>query len=173
MPPIYDIEQPKAVFDCVLQTKVTVSFCNTITAKCNLVTNVTATNNLEPLEHDASIEEILPTFAYNDAIFSLSSNVATFQGLLENLAPVTSINPVEAYIKLVLPGQDPVVLTCTKKAQFIWSIIMLINNCEEIKCIVNSGSQIIFMLAGFASKLLLTYDLSVVLNIQGTNSTID
>ncbi|KAH0582602.1 hypothetical protein H2248_010530 [Termitomyces sp. 'cryptogamus'] len=48
MPQIYDIEQTKAVFDCVLQTKVTVSvdihnqFCNAITSKCNLAPNVTS-----------------------------------------------------------------------------------------------------------------------------------
>ncbi|KAG5719266.1 hypothetical protein E4T56_gene13360 [Termitomyces sp. T112] len=99
MPPIYDIEQIKAVFDCILQTRVTVSFYNTITPKHNLATNVVTAKELS--EHNASIEDILPTFAYNNATFSLSSNTATAQSILEMLAPVTAIDLVEAYIDIV------------------------------------------------------------------------
>ncbi|KAG5719135.1 hypothetical protein E4T56_gene11877 [Termitomyces sp. T112] len=98
------------VFDCVLQTKIIVSvgelgslssdicnqFYNGVTPKHNLATNIAAAN--KPSEHDTFIEEILPTFTYNNATFNLSSNAATAQGILEMLVLVTAIDPVEAYI---------------------------------------------------------------------------
>ncbi|KAG5337810.1 hypothetical protein C0989_008818 [Termitomyces sp. Mn162] len=109
-PNLQFIEQTKAVFDCVLQTKIIVSvgelgslssdicnqFYNGVTPKHNLATNIAAAN--KPSEHDTFIEEILPTFTYNNATFNLSSNAATAQGILEMLVLVTAIDPVEACI---------------------------------------------------------------------------
>ncbi|KNZ72992.1 hypothetical protein J132_01505, partial [Termitomyces sp. J132] len=46
-------------------------------------------------------------------------------------------------------------------------IMMLIDNCEDIECIVDSGSQIISMLAELASDLLLTYGLSTMDQLLG------
>ena len=122
MPPIYDIEHSKQVFEQVLQTKLTVlvgelcSLSNNIrnqlrTAvmpKQTLPPNITAFQ--EPLD---VFDNALPSFALN--------NTCCPDHLLNNAAraKVTSINPVEAYIKLLPPGEEPVTLTVAKEAQSI------------------------------------------------------
>ncbi|KNZ81109.1 hypothetical protein J132_03100 [Termitomyces sp. J132] len=50
---------------------------------------------------------------------------------------------------------------------------MLINNKEEVECIHNSGSQIISMSTEIASGLGLSYNPSIVLNMQSANGTLD
>ena len=64
-------------------------------------------------------------------------------------------------------------LTVAKEAQSIQSIMLLVDNCEEIECIVDSGSQIISMSAEVANYLSISYDPSIVLNMQSTNGTMD
>ncbi|KNZ71510.1 hypothetical protein J132_09408 [Termitomyces sp. J132] len=118
-------------------------------------------------------EDILPTFAIEEPQFSLGSNTDTTNGLTLDKAPLTSVDPVEAYIDLIPHGEEPVVLTVTKDCQLLCSIIMLIDNKEEVECIHNSGSQIILMSAEFASDLGLSYDPNIVLNMQSANSTMD
>ncbi|KNZ77871.1 hypothetical protein J132_03147 [Termitomyces sp. J132] len=51
--------------------------------------------------------------------------------------------------------------------------MMLIDNKEEVKCIHNSGSQIISMSTEIASNLGLFYDPNIVLNMQSANGTLD
>ncbi|KAG5348965.1 hypothetical protein C0989_006838 [Termitomyces sp. Mn162] len=137
MPPIYNIEQSKAVFKWVLSTKVTV-----------LIT----------------IEE--PQFL-------LGSNVNTANGLTSDKAPFASVDPIEAYINSLPHGEEPVVLTVTKDSQSLHTIMMLINNKEEVECIHDSGSQIILMSAEIASDLGLSYNPNIVLNMQSANGTMD
>ena len=88
-------------------------------------------------------------------------------------AKATSIDPVEAYIKSLPPSKEPVILMVAKEAQSIQSIMLLVNNCKEIECIVDSGSQIISMSAEVANYLGISYNPSIVLNIQSTNGTMD
>ncbi|KAG5330553.1 hypothetical protein C0989_008829, partial [Termitomyces sp. Mn162] len=147
MPPIYDIEQSKAVFEWVLSTKVT--------------------------DPSNIFEDILPTFAIEEPQFSLGSNTDTANGLTSDKAPFTSVDPVEAYIDLLLHGEEPVVLTVAKDSQSLRTIMMLIDNKEEVECIHDSGSQIILMSAEIASDIGLSYDPNIVLNMQSTNGTMD
>ncbi|KAG5349948.1 hypothetical protein C0989_001151 [Termitomyces sp. Mn162] len=90
-------------------------------------------------------KDALPIFAINKPQFLLGSNIATANRLAPDQAQVASVNPIEAYIDLLLPEEEPVVLTITKDSQSLWSIMMLIDNREEIECITDSGSQIISM----------------------------
>ncbi|KAG5334988.1 hypothetical protein C0989_002649 [Termitomyces sp. Mn162] len=106
-------------------------------------------------------EEALPTFAMNKPQFLLGSNIATTNGLTPDQAQGALVNPVEAYIDLLPPGEEPVVLTVTKDSQ------------EEIECITNSGLQIISMSTKIASDLGLSYDPNIVLNMQSAKRTLD
>ena len=176
MPSIYDIEQSKQVFEQVLQTKLTVlvgelcSLSNNIrnqlrtavTPKQTLPPNVTAFQ--EPRD---IFDNALPSFALNDTCCPDHSLNDIAQ------AKVTSVDPVEAYIELLPPGEELVTLTVTKEAQSIQSIMLLVDNCEEIECIVDSGSQIISMSAEVANYLGISYDPSIVLNMQSANGTMD
>ncbi|KNZ80866.1 hypothetical protein J132_04125 [Termitomyces sp. J132] len=65
------------------------------------------------------------------------------------------------------------VLTVTKDSQSLHTVMMLIDNKEEVECIHNSGSQIISMSVEIASDLGLFYDPNIVLNMQSANSTMD
>ncbi|KNZ77650.1 hypothetical protein J132_04685 [Termitomyces sp. J132] len=145
MPLIYNIEQSKAVFEWVLSTKD--------------LSNI--------------FEDILLTFTIEEPQFLLGSNAATANGLTLDKAPLASVDPIKAYIDLLPQGEEPVVLTAAKDSQLLHSVMMLIDNKEEVECIHDSSSQIISMSAEIASYLSLSYDPNIVLNMQSANSTMD
>ncbi|KNZ71968.1 hypothetical protein J132_05244 [Termitomyces sp. J132] len=118
-------------------------------------------------------KDALPTSTIEEPQFLLGSNVATTNVLTPDQAQVALVNPVKAYIDLLPPGKEPVVLILTKNSQSLWSIMMLIDNCEKIECITDSGSQIISMSVKIASNLGLSYDPNIALNMQSTNGTMD
>ncbi|KNZ71315.1 hypothetical protein J132_00043 [Termitomyces sp. J132] len=64
-------------------------------------------------------------------------------------------------------------LTVTKDSQSLCTVMMLIDNKEEVECIHDSGSQIILMSAEIASDLGLSYNPNIVLNMQSANGTMD
>ncbi|KAG5334220.1 hypothetical protein C0989_003904 [Termitomyces sp. Mn162] len=182
MPPIYDIEQSKAVFEQVLSTKVTVS----VGKLCSVSQNIrnqfrTAVMPKQLVGASANIvqdssdifKDILPTFAIKKPQFLHGSNTDTANGLTLEKVPLTSVDPVEAYINLLPHGEEPVVLTVAKDSQLLHSVMMLINNKEEVECIHDSSSQIISMSTEIASDLGLSYDPNIVLNMQSANSTLD
>ena len=120
------------------------------TPKCTISPNVTTFQ--EPTN---DLYDALPSFALNNNCHSGPSptNTAT-------KAKATSVDLVEAYIELLPPGKELVMLTVAKGAQSIWSIMLLVNNCEEIECIADSGSQIISMSAEVANYLGISYSLA-------------
>ncbi|KAG5715696.1 hypothetical protein E4T56_gene531 [Termitomyces sp. T112] len=182
MPPIYNIEQSKAVFEWVLSTKVTVSvgklcsvsqdirnqFRTAVTPKQLVGTSANTVQDPSNI-----FKDILLTFAIEEPQFLLGSNVDTINGLTLDRAPFASVDPIEAYIDLLLHGEEPVVLTVTKDSQSLHTVMMLIDNKEEVECIHDSGSQIISMPAEIASDLGLSYDPNIVLNMQSANGTMD
>ncbi|KAG5334800.1 hypothetical protein C0989_003066 [Termitomyces sp. Mn162] len=118
-------------------------------------------------------EDILPTFAIEEPQFLLGSNVDTANRLTSDKAPFASVDPVRAYIDLLPHGEEPVVLTVAKDSQSLHTVMILINNKEEVECIHDSGSQIISMSAEIASNLGLSYYPNIVLNMQSANGTMD
>ncbi|KAG5348732.1 hypothetical protein C0989_008585 [Termitomyces sp. Mn162] len=160
MPPIYDIEQSKADIRNQFRTAVTPK--RSVGASANTV-------------QDSSdiFEEILLTFAIEEPQFSLGSNADTAKGLTADKAPFASVDPVKAYIDSLPPGEEPVVLTVAKESQSLRTVMMLIDNKEEVECIHDSGSQIISMSAEIASDIGLSYDPNIVLNMQSANGTMD
>ncbi|KAG5349362.1 hypothetical protein C0989_004379 [Termitomyces sp. Mn162] len=182
MLPIYDIEQSKAVFKWVLSTKVTVSvgeLCSVSQDIRNQFRTAVMPKQLvgasAHMVQDPSniFEDILPTFAIEEPQCLLGSNVNAANGLTSDKAPFASVDPVKAYIELLPHGEEPVVLTVAKDSQSLCTIMMLIDNKEEVECIHNSGSQIISMSAEIASDLGLSYNPNIVLNMQSANGTMD
>ncbi|KNZ76405.1 hypothetical protein J132_10515 [Termitomyces sp. J132] len=182
MPPIYDIEQSKAVFERVLSTKVTVSvgeLCSVSQDIRNQFRTAVMPKRLvgasaNTVQDPSDIfEDILPTFAIEEPQFSLGSNTDTANGLTSDKAPFASVDPVEAYIDSLPHGEEPVVLTVAKDSQSLRTIMMLIDNKEEVECIHDSGSQIILMSAEIASDIGLSYNPNIVLNMQSANGTMD
>ncbi|KAG5348668.1 hypothetical protein C0989_009054, partial [Termitomyces sp. Mn162] len=182
MPSIYDIEQSKAVFERVLSTKVTVS----VGELCSVSQDIrnqfrTAVTPKQLVGASANIvqdpsnifEDILLTFAIEEPQFLLGSNTDTTNRLTSDKAPFASVDPVEAYIDLLPHGEEPVVLTVAKDSQSLRTVMMLINNKEEVECIHDSGSQIISMSAEIASDIGLSYNPNIVLNMQSANGTMD
>ncbi|KAG5350738.1 hypothetical protein C0989_009457 [Termitomyces sp. Mn162] len=161
MPPIYDIKQSKVVFEWVLSTKVMVSV-----GKLCLVSQ-----DIRNQFRTAVMPKQL-VGASTDA-FLLGSNAATANGLISDKAPLASVDSIKAYIDLLLLGEEPVVLTVAKDSQLLHSVMMLIDNKEEVECIIDSSSQIILMSAEIASDLGLSYNPSIVLNMQSANGTMD
>ncbi|KAG5727589.1 hypothetical protein E4T56_gene12324 [Termitomyces sp. T112] len=182
MPPIYNIEQSKVVFEQVLSTKVTV-LVGKLCSVSQDIRNHFRTAFMPKQLVDASantvqdpsniFEDILLTFAIEGPQFLLGSNTNTTNGLTSDKAPFASVDPIEAYINSLPHGEEPVVLTVTKDSQSLRSVMMLINNKEEVECIHNSGSQIISMSAEIASDLGLSYDPNIILNMQSANGTMD
>ncbi|KAG5716072.1 hypothetical protein E4T56_gene10785 [Termitomyces sp. T112] len=182
MPPIYNIEQSKAVFKWVLSTKVTVlvgELCSVSQDIRNQFRTAVTPKQLvgagTNMVQDPSdiFEDILPTFAIEEPQFSLGSNTNTANGLTSDKAPFASVDPVEAYINLLPHGEEPVVLTVTKDSQSLHTVMMLIDNKEEVECIHDSGSQIILMSAEIASNIGQSYNPNIVLNMQSANGTMD
>ncbi|KAG5349089.1 hypothetical protein C0989_006077 [Termitomyces sp. Mn162] len=118
-------------------------------------------------------EDILPMFAIEEPQFLLGSNANTANGLTSNKALFASVDPIEAYINLLPCGEKPVVLTVAKDSQSLCTVMMLIDNKEEVECIHDSGSQIILMSAEIASDIGLSYNPNIVLNMQSANGTMD
>ena len=132
-----------------------------------------ATSSLEPSISN-SFDDALLTFAFDyNKTLSLVPNTSTAGGLSNDAAKSASIDPVESYIKSLPPSEPQVTLTVAKEAQSIWSIAMLVENKEEIECIVDSGSQIISMSAKIANSLGIIYDPNIILNMQSANGTMD
>ncbi|KAG5348840.1 hypothetical protein C0989_007836, partial [Termitomyces sp. Mn162] len=156
MPPIYNIEQSKAVFKQVLSTKVTVSvgeLCSVSQDIRNQFRTAVMPKRLvgtsaNMVQGPSNIfEDILPTFTIEEPQFLLGSNVDTINGLTSDRAPCASVDPVEVYIDSLPHGEEPVVLTVTKDSQSLCTIMMLINNKEETPILANGALSLPFLVA--------------------------
>lgn len=84
-------------------------------------------------------------------------------------------DPFETYYRALNPGQRPdnEYLTVAKESHAIRSIMALVDNSEQVECIIDPGSQIIAMSEEVCNALHLSYDPSVRLNMQSANKTMD
>lgn len=131
-------------------------------------TAVTPKRTLQATVQDtADIDNAFPGFAVT------TDPMLTNADLAQQLANATSVDPVESYIKSLVPGEDHAILTVAQDSHAIRSIMLTIDSCQEIEAIVDSRSQIISMLAAVANSLRLIYDPSIVLNMQSANGIVD
>ncbi|KAF9799701.1 hypothetical protein IEO21_10520 [Rhodonia placenta] len=102
------------------------------------------------------------------AVNQLSCSGAT----LEPSATIVP-DPYETYLKHIPHGEYPAEFTVTRDSNAICLIIALIDNKEQIECIVNPGSQIIAMSEEVCLGLNLLFDPTIQLNMQSANGEVD
>ena len=79
----------------------------------------------------------------------------------------------EMYINSLEPGGKPQELMVVKESHSLRSVMIVINNQEIVKAVVNPGSQIIAMSNSICHELEISYDPTIQLNMQSANGTID
>ncbi|EED82852.1 predicted protein [Postia placenta Mad-698-R] len=82
-------------------------------------------------------------------------------------------DPYETYLKHIPHGEYPAEFTVTCDLNVIRSIITLIDNKEQIECIVDPGSQIVAMSEEVCLGLNLLFDPTIQLNMQSANGEVD
>ncbi|KAG6857874.1 hypothetical protein C0995_004533, partial [Termitomyces sp. Mi166 len=97
---------------------------------------------------------------------SLSASITELKGT------VGAVDPVEAFYSH-WPPEHRASLCIAKDTDSLRAIMAVINGKEEVKCIVDSRSQIVSMSEEIAHHLGLVYDSMVVLNMQSANGAID
>ncbi|KAF9800393.1 hypothetical protein IEO21_10373 [Rhodonia placenta] len=82
-------------------------------------------------------------------------------------------DPYETYLKHIPHGEYPAEFTVTRNSNVICSIIALVDNKEQIECIVDPGSQIVAMSEEVCLGLNLLFDPTIQLNMQLANGEVD
>ena len=85
----------------------------------------------------------------------------------------SSFLPYETYCKILQPGEKSKELFVAKESHGLQSVMMLINNQEHIEAVIDPGSQIIAMSDTVSHDLGISYDLTIQLNMQSANGTVD
>jgi hypothetical protein len=92
----------------------------------------------------------------------------------EVLDEETSITvPNVYYLNNLAPGERAIPLNATEESFTYQSIMLIIDNKEEIEGIVDPGSQMIAMSKGMCHDIGLLYDPSIKLNMQSANDNVD
>ena len=117
-------------------------------------------------------------YTINDLEPPMQPTVSLFINVLhqpETPPPGTIIIPdmYETYLKSLQPGQVPQPLIVAKESSALRSIIPLVDHQQEVKCVIDPGSQVIAMSKGICNELALIYDPKIVLNMQSANGEID
>jgi hypothetical protein len=86
---------------------------------------------------------------------------------------ITVPNVYETYINSLAPGERPIPLNVAQESHALQSIMMVVDNREEVEGIINPGSQIIAMSEAVCHDIGLACDLSIKLNMQSTNGEVD
>ncbi|EED82851.1 predicted protein [Postia placenta Mad-698-R] len=82
-------------------------------------------------------------------------------------------DPYETYLKHIPYGEHPAEFTVARDSNTIRSIIVLVDNKEQIECIVDPGSQIVAMSEEVCLGLNLLFDPTIQLNMQLANGEVD
>jgi hypothetical protein len=86
---------------------------------------------------------------------------------------ITVPDVYETYINSLALGERPIPLNIAQELHALWSIMIVVDNREEVECIIDLGSQIIAMSEAVCHDIGLAYDLSIKLNMQSANSKVD
>ncbi|EED78174.1 predicted protein [Postia placenta Mad-698-R] len=82
-------------------------------------------------------------------------------------------DPYETYLKHIPHGEHPAEFTVARDSNAIRSIIALVDNKEQIECIVDPSSQIVAMSEEVCLGLNLLFDPTIQLNMQSANGEVD
>ncbi|KAG5640348.1 hypothetical protein DXG03_009137 [Asterophora parasitica] len=82
-------------------------------------------------------------------------------------------NVIDTYYQNLWLGKSLECVMVAKESHSLWSILMCIDAWEQVKCIVDSGCQIIAMLEEVCHNLHICYDPTVILHMQSANRMVD
>ncbi|KAG5640683.1 hypothetical protein DXG03_007541 [Asterophora parasitica] len=89
------------------------------------------------------------------------------------LGALITTDVVDTYYQNLQPGKSPEHVVVAKESHSLWSILMCIDAWEQVKCIVDSGCQIITMSEEVCHDLHICYDPTVILHMQSANGTVN
>ena len=82
-------------------------------------------------------------------------------------------DPYEAYLSGLGPHDHPRRFTVAKESHALRSITAMVGDQHEVECVIDPGSQIVSMSEATCHALGVTYDPSVILNMQSANGSLD
>ena len=114
------------------------------------------------------------TFETNPKLPSVEEilEVAKQQGKLPR-GVVRIPDPYEIYLSRLGPDDNPMPLTVARESHALRSIVANVNNRLDVECVYDSGSQIVSMSEAVCHALGLSYDPTIILNMQSANGTTD
>jgi hypothetical protein len=86
---------------------------------------------------------------------------------------ITIPDVYKTYINSLALEERPIPLNVAKELHALQSIMMVVNNREEVEGIIDLGSQIIAMSEAVCHDISLVYDPSIKINMQLANSEVD
>ncbi|KAJ3473343.1 hypothetical protein NLI96_g13043 [Meripilus lineatus] len=87
--------------------------------------------------------------------------------------PFVIADPVETYLSTLGPDETPLPVIVAKESHALRSIYALIDNKEQVECVLDGGSQIISMSEEVCHALGLAYDPTVKIALQSANKSLD
>jgi hypothetical protein len=109
-------------------------------------------------------------FSEEDLPFSTTDDFTETQ--YTTVPPLVSVDPYEAYLSALAPGETPN-YTITKESHTLHVINPSVDNKEDIPGIVDPDSQIITIAEDVCHQLSIPYNLTICLNMQSANGSID
>lgn len=105
--------------------------------------------------------------------YGTSSSGPTFGQSLPPDDSIVVADPYETYLNTLQPGQEPEILTVARDSHALRSIMVLVDNQDQVEAVVDPGSQIIAMSDTVCMELGLIFDPTIRLNMQSANGEID
>ena len=129
--------------------------------------NTLANNMLEADELNESTQDTVPT--------SQTFAVPFAHHRIPPEGSIITTDPFEAYYQSLRPGEmpNPDRLIVSMESVPIRSIFALVDNSQKKECTLDPGCQIIAMSEAACHELSLAYDLTIKLNMQSANGTMD
>jgi hypothetical protein len=91
----------------------------------------------------------------------------------ETETSITIPDVYETYINSLALGERPIPLNVAQESHALQSIMMVVDNREEVEGIIDPGSQIIAMSEAICHDIGLVYNPSIKLNMQSANSEVN
>jgi hypothetical protein len=118
---------------------------------------------ISPEVHNRLCKAIMPKRVLNKTV---STHTLIEQVLDDEETSITIPDVYQTYINSLAPGERPIPLNVAQESHALRSIMMVINNREEVEGIIDLGSQIIAMSEADCHDIGLAYDPSIKLNMQ-------
>jgi hypothetical protein len=115
-------------------------------------------------------EAITPKQVHNETV---STHALIEQVPDDEETSITIPDIYETYINSLAPGERPIPLNIAQESHALRSIMMVVDNREEVEGIIDPGSQIIAMSEAVCHDIGLAYDPSIKLNMQSANGEVD